>query len=82
LLFFAFSKNLTLMFSRDSALCVRNPGWGTPANLGDRERGEIPDDDAKKQKRNERYEDDASRKQTTLHKVVVVQRLMGLNLND
>jgi hypothetical protein len=30
--------------------------------------------------RNERYVEDMSRKQTTLHKIVVVQRLMGLNL--
>jgi hypothetical protein len=40
--------------------------------LGDCERGEIPDDDAKEQKRNERNEAGTSRKQTTLHKTSLV----------
>jgi hypothetical protein len=40
--------------------------------LGDRERGDIPDDDAKEQNRNERNEEDASRKRLTVHRVSIV----------
>jgi hypothetical protein len=50
--------------------------------LGDRERGEIPDDDAKEQKRNERNQGDTNRNQITFHKVSLVPAVIALNLND
>ena len=50
--------------------------------LGDRERGEIPDDDAKEQNRHERNEGDTNRDQITFHKVSLVLTVIALNLND
>ncbi len=49
--------------------------------LGDREHGEVPDDDAKEQKRNERTEENTSRNQTTFHKVSIVPTVIALNLS-
>jgi hypothetical protein len=50
--------------------------------LGDREGREIPDDQAKERKRNERNERDTSRNQTAFHKFSIVPLVIELNLND
>jgi len=49
--------------------------------LGDRERGEFPDNEAKKQNRNERNEENTRRNQTTFHRVSVLT-VIALNLGD
>jgi hypothetical protein len=50
--------------------------------LGEREGGEIPDDQAKEKKRNERNEGDTSPNQTAFHNFSSVPFVIRLNLND
>lgn len=65
----------------DLARCVMLHVVGDKV-LGDRERGEFPDDDAKEQKRNERNEENTTPNETTFQKVSTVLIVIGLNLSD
>jgi hypothetical protein len=50
--------------------------------LGDCERGEIPDDDAKGHKRNDRNQKGIIRNQATFHKISITLTFIALNLID
>ena len=70
-----------LALLNDLARCVMLHVVGD-GGLGGRQRVEIPDDDAKEKKRNERNEGDTSCNQTTFHKISIVPNVIVLNLKD
>ena len=70
-----------LALLNDLARCVMLHVVGDEG-LRDRERGEFPDSEAKKQKRNERNEENTKRNQTTFHRVSIVLTVIALNLRD